>query len=142
MLEVHNIISLALVLPLAMVAFYVVRHYFPKVQGSPRAWTGEQFVFLGIIVSFVGKDMINGIFWGTHFLAGYLQLFDVETLTYKWGQFANVYSRNLSGIIAGLLHLGGAYKFGVSKVRHPAQYAFEAFLLFVAGIVTLLLLRP
>lgn len=132
MVNVLNLFALALVPAVLWLAWDVVNHYAPRFSRPFSAWRAEDYLIMGVLVSFGLAAGLNGIFWGAHFLSTELGWAGVEAFTYKWGQTANIFTRWVPYIVAGLLHLAAAYIYGVKGVRRPGHYVMRSLLLTLA----------
>lgn len=128
MLDVLDLFALALVPAVLWLAFDVVTNYIPRFSRPVADWRGEDFLMMGVVVSF-GAALLNAIFWGLHFLATEMGWAVIEAITYQYGQFANIFTRWVPYIAAGLLHLVAAWVYGIRGVRRPSHYVIGSVLL-------------
>lgn len=132
MLNVLDLFALALVPAVLWLAWDVVSHYAPRFSRPVNSWHGEDYLIMGVLVSFASAAGLNGMFWGLHFLSMEMGWAQAEVITYKWGQTANIFTRWVPYIIAGLLHLAAAYIYGVKGVRRPGHYVMRSVFLTMA----------
>lgn len=131
MLDVLDLLALAMVPAVLWLAWDVVANYVPRFTRPVAAWRGEDYLMMGVVISFAAA-LLNAIFWGLHFLATEMGWAHVEAITYEWGQFANIWTRWVPYIAAGLLHLVAAWVYGIRGVRRPSHYVTRSVLLTLA----------
>ena len=117
-----NLLALAMIPAVVWIAWDVITHYFPKVHRPISMWKGEDYLIMGVMVSFGIAGCLNGVFWGLHFGATAFGWDGVREITYKLGQIANIVTLNIPYLAAGLLHLAAAYIYGVKGVKPPSWY--------------------
>lgn len=122
MQSIVSLIALSMVPAVIWLAIDVVTHYWPKFGRPIKEWNAEHYLILGVMISFGGAGVLNGLHWGAHFLAHEMGWHSIEAWTYKYGQLVNIFTRNLTYMGAGLLHLAAAWIYKIPGVRSPAFY--------------------
>lgn len=129
MLEVLDLFALAMIPAVLWLAYDVVTHYVPRFTRPISDWHGEDYLIMGVVVSFGFAAGANGVQWGAHFLAAKMGWDSIEQFTYIYGQTINIFTRWVPYIIAGMLHLAAAYVYGIKGIRRPSHYVTRSVLL-------------
>lgn len=143
MFDFVNMIGLALIPAVLWLAIDVMRHYWPVLLSKPfDEFKGEDFLRLGVVVSFASAGFLNVIFWGSHFMSEFMEWERGIRLTYLSGQAANIVTRYLPYIVASVLHLYAAWKYNVTGARHPTYYLLRSIGLTLVALALLEWLGP
>ena len=115
-------ISLALTIPTLAVAAWVIVAYAPRIFKPRELWKQYKtrqpireidLLLAGICIAFIGSFADN-LYWGIAWFARYIDHPITATLQAD-GVFTNIPFRQLSGILAGTLHIYAAIKFNDSQ---------------------------
>lgn len=121
MLEVLELISLALTVVVIILSVEVVKQWFPSVRHSiahKKSLTAEEWLILGVFVSFVGGSFDNA-YWLTAWSSHYID--NTSSFTYTImnnGFLANIPFRQLAGIFAAFCHLNAAVLYTTDGRKH------------------------
>ena len=111
-------ISLTLTIPTLSVAAWVIVVYTPRIFNFKVLWEnykkGQPFreidlLLAGICIAFIGSFADN-LYWGIAWFARYID-HPITPLLQAEGVWTNIPFRQISGILAGTLHVYAAIKF-------------------------------
>jgi len=121
MLEVLELISIALTVAVIILSIEVVKQWFPSVRRSvarKKSLTAEEWLILGVFVSFVGGSFDNS-YWLTAWSSFYIDSTSSFTHTIMSNGFlANIPFRQITGIFAAYCHLNAAVLYSTDGKKH------------------------
>lgn len=142
-----NQIGLAVIPGIVFLAIIVALIYAPRV-GKRRTdqWSAQDWLLFGIFTGTLLPVLTNMVYWGVHFFSVWTDDAALTNLTWKWGQFANFFTRYGWYMISLPAHLMAAYKMselsGRLRMRHPVFYVVISLLISGAAYLALGTLRP
>ena len=115
-----ELVSLALTVVTIIISVDVVIHWIPSVRrslSSRQAFTAEEWLILGVCVSFVGGSLDNA-YWLTAWSSHYMDSESVLTAQLmENGYLANIPFRQFSGIFAAFCHMNAAVLYSASGTK-------------------------
>ena len=107
--DIINSTQLALTVVLILFSWNLLSAWRRTVQGIILSAFGNenllpgQLLVLGVFVSFAG-GLFDNIFWGVHWALAFFE-HPAQPGWFSWGPTANVFFRQIPGIVAVMLHL-------------------------------------
>lgn len=142
--EAFNLLSLALTVPLMVLAWFTVYHWGKaaiRLHGRlPSSWSPFEWFIVGVVCTFAGS-FVDNLYWGVAWLCYYL---DWESAGdwFGYGVFSNVPFRQVAGVLAGYCHVRSAYgHIRQGDVRGANRILILSFLAGVLAAVALFCIR-
>lgn len=109
MLEIANLISLALTVPYLYLCWKVLSYYGKGAWLSARRShpTAVEWLIIGVCVGFLGSALDN-IWWGIAWFGDLLGL-PFRDFFFTYGVASNVFARQAAGVMSALCHIAAVY---------------------------------
>ena len=140
-----ELVSLALTVVTIIISVDVVLHWIPNVRrslSSRQAFTAEEWLILGVCVSFIGSSLDN-TYWLTAWSSFYIDR--SSTLTAQLmenGYLANIPFRQFSGIFAAFCHMNAAVLYSASGTKRLRTTMLIALSLGILYSMLLIFITP
>ena len=130
MLDVFEVLSLALTVSVLAFAFLTIKHW--GVKPFLAAWRREEltatdWMIVGVTAAFVGAWWDN-LYWGVAWVTAYLGL-DAQAWWFEHGVVSNTFFRQGLGIVAGYCH------YRAYLVAHPTLHGSRATAVLIGSMI-------
>lgn len=108
--DLVNVVQVALTVVFLLFTARLLRTWWPALQDAlslpAEQWRPENYLVVAIAISFLGAFADN-TYWGVTWLS---DLYDhpYKPYLFEWGPLANVFFRQIPGIVSVYMHLKGA----------------------------------